>query len=109
MTTKHHEQPTEVHTYVDSDWAGCQKTRKSTSGTVVQILGCTVHHFSKTQNSIATSSGEAELYAIGSGTSETLGLSNFLQESKLARKTTLHVHTDSTAAKTLVLVREPVN
>ena len=93
--------PTELHCFVDSDWAGCRTTRKSTSGTVVQILGCTIHHFSKTQGSIATSSAEAELYAIGSGTAEVLGLLNFVQESKLAAKTTLHVHTDSSSAKSI--------
>ena len=91
----------EIHTFVDSDWAGCRTTRKSTSGAILQVLGCTIHHFSKTQGSIATSSAEAALYAIGSGTAEALGLVNFLQETKLGPKTTLHVHTDSSSAKTI--------
>ena len=91
----------ELHCYVDSDWAGCRTTRKSTSGAVLQVLGCTVHHYSKTQATIATSSAEAELYAIGSGTSEALGTINFLQETKLGTKTALNVHTDSSSAKAI--------
>ena len=54
--------------YVDSDWAGCRRTRKSTSGTVVQILNSTVSFGSRTQGTIALSPDEAELYAIGQGT-----------------------------------------
>ena len=59
--------------YVDSHWAGCRSTRKSTSGTVVQIW------------TIALSSGEAELYAIGQGTSEALYIRNLITEAKLAK------------------------
>ena len=81
-TTK--DSTTDTHVYVDSDWAGCNKTRKSTSGAVVQLLGTCVHHFSRTQATIATSSGEAELYAIGSGAAEGLGMLNLLVETGLA-------------------------
>ena len=58
--------------YVDSDWAGCSKTRKSTSGRTAQILGSDMIHTSRTQATVALSSGEAELYAIGQGTSDAL-------------------------------------
>ena len=55
----------ELHTYCDSDWAGCKTTRRSTTGTVTQLLGCTVHHCSRTQATVALSSTESETYAIG--------------------------------------------
>ena len=64
---------------VDSDWAGCQDTRKSTSGGVLRILGNPLHSYARTQSTLATSSGEAELYAIGSGASEALGVAQFLK------------------------------
>ena len=64
--------------YVDSDWAGCNKTRKSTSGSVAQVLNCDVIHTSRTQATVALSSGEAELYAIGQGTSEALFLKSLI-------------------------------
>ena len=45
----------------------CHKTRRSTSGSLVQVLDCSVIHTSRTQAAVALSSGEAELYAIGQG------------------------------------------
>ena len=47
--------------YVDSDWARCRRTRKSTSGTVVQILKSTVSFGSRTQGTIALTPDEAEI------------------------------------------------
>ena len=60
--------------YSDSDWAGCKKTRKPTSGGCVMVNGHTVKTWSKHQNVIATSSGEAELYAAAKCSSEVLGV-----------------------------------
>ena len=91
----------ELTMYVDSDWAGCKTTRKSTSGGVAVLLGCCIHHYSRTQSTIATSSGEAELYAIGTGTAEGLGILNFLTEACLVNKLTLTCLTDSTSAKAM--------
>ena len=88
--------------YVDSDWAGCRSTRKSTSGTVVQILNSSVSFGSRTQGTIALSSGEAELYAgIGQGTSEALYIRNLITEAKLVKSISINIHTDSTAGKSM--------
>ena len=97
----HRDVPVELKIYVDSDWAGCRTTRKSTSGCVIELLGCAVHAYSRTQGTIATSSGEAELYAIGSGVSEGLGVMSFLQESQLLSKVSMLIMTDSTSAKAI--------
>ena len=55
---------TAVEGYSDSDWAGCRRSGKSTSGGVLMIG----HHFlkgwSRTQNSVTLSSAEAELVAM---------------------------------------------
>eukprot|EP00439_Symbiodinium_sp_Y106_P016692 s1580_g2.t1 len=40
----------DVTCYVDSDWAGCHKTRCSTSGCLVQVLDCSVIHTSRTRD-----------------------------------------------------------
>ena len=93
--------PVELRVQVDSDWAGCRTTRKSTSGCVIELLGCPIQAFSRTQGTIATSSGEAELYAIGSGVSEGLGIVNLLEEGELLPKVTMSVMTDSTSAKAI--------
>ena len=80
-----------ITSYVNSDWAGCKATRKSTLGGVLHINGVCVHHFSLTQSTVALSYGEAELYAIGTGVSEALGLKNFLHElGIISTSTVLH-------------------
>ena len=47
--------------YTDTDWAGCLRTRKSTSGGCVMLGSHMVKSWSSTQPNIALSSGEAEL------------------------------------------------
>ena len=91
----------DVNVYVDSDWAGCSKTRKSTSGSTVNVLGCNMISTARTQGTLALSSGEAELYAIGQGVSEALFVRSMLLESKLAKKISVTAHTDSTAGKSM--------
>ena len=92
----------DINVYVDSDWAGCSKTRKSTSGSTVNVLGCNVVSTARTQGTLALSSGEAELYAIGQGVSEAPFVRSMLLESKLAKKVSVIAHTDSTAGKSMV-------
>ena len=91
----------DVTCFVDSDWAGGRTAWKSTSGAIITLLGTAIHHYSRTQGTIATISGEADLYALGSGTSETLGIANFLRESGLVRKVNLKVHADSASTKAI--------
>ena len=91
----------EIDVFVDSDWAGCRESRKSTSGYLVSISGTFISHASKTQTSVALSSGEAELYAIGSGITEALYLRNLLLEARITAKVSVRVHTDSSAGKSM--------
>ena len=64
----------------DSDHAGCARTRKSTSGGVVRWGNHIIKWWSKTQPTIALSSGEAELAAIVKSTSEGLGIIATMEE-----------------------------
>eukprot|EP00974_Lingulodinium_polyedra_P082078 7946493-Lingulodinium_polyedra.AAC.1 len=48
----------------DSDWAGCARTRKSTSGGVVMRGRHLIKHWSGTQSTAALSSAEAELISL---------------------------------------------
>ena len=59
--------------YSDSDWAGCKATRKSTSGGMLVVDGCCLRIWSSAQATVATSSGEAELYALVKAAAEGLG------------------------------------
>ena len=53
-----------VDTYSDTDWAGCPKTRKSTSGGCVMLGSRVIKHWSSTQPSVSLSSVEAEFYGV---------------------------------------------
>jgi len=69
------QQPCKVATtFVDSDWAGCKTTCRSTSGGAVMLGSHTVIAWSQTQGVVALSSGEAELYALTKGAANTLGV-----------------------------------
>ena len=91
----------DIDFFVDSDWAGCVATRRSTSGMALYFLGALITSQSRTQQTVATSSGEAELYAIGLGASESLFIRSLLLESQTAQKVNIKLHTDSTAGKSM--------
>ena len=65
--------PGKVGVFVDSNWAGCPKTRRSTTGVCVMHGEHSIRTFSKTQSNVALSSAEAELYAMVAAASEGIG------------------------------------
>ena len=60
--------------FMDADWAGCRRSRKSASGGVAMIRGHCIKAWSKTQAVPAKSSAESELYSVVKGAAEGLGL-----------------------------------
>ena len=89
--------PAEIISYSDSDWAGCQKSRRSTSGSLITIAST-----SRTQTSVSHSSAEAELHAMTQAAVESLAIKHFIQEFKsatLSRDIKIIVRTDSSAGK----------
>eukprot|EP00971_Amphidinium_carterae_P123985 2455616-Amphidinium_carterae.2 len=69
-----------INAFCDSDCAGCSTTRKSTTGTVLQLAGVTIATSSKPQQIIPQSSAEAELNAIGTTVKDVIYVRNFLHE-----------------------------
>ena len=53
-----------IDAYSDTDWSGCPKTRKSTSGGCVMLGKHLIKSWSSTQASVSLSSGEAEFYRL---------------------------------------------
>ena len=86
--------PINIDICTDANWASCETTRKSTTGFVTHFLGATVHYGSRTHATIALSSAESELYAIGTAAQESIYISNFVKEA-LDTKTNIRIHTDS--------------
>ena len=71
--------------FVDTDFAGCQSTRRSTSGGVALRGAHLIKHWSSTQKAVTLSSAEAEFYIQAWG--RDLGLDM-----------TVRMHADSAAA-----------
>ena len=69
----------------DSDWAGCATPRPSASRMALYFLVTLITSQSRTQATVALSSGEAELYAIVLGVSESLFIRSLLLESQLSK------------------------
>ena len=85
-----------IDAFVDTDFAGCLLTRRSTSGGCLRIGSHTIKGWSNTQKTVALSSGEAELMGILRGTSEALGLQSLATD--LGMSLPIRVHADSSAA-----------
>ena len=64
----------------DADHAGCVRTRKSTSGGVIQLGNGTLKTYCRGQAVISLSSGESEYYSLVSIMSESLGLQRLLKD-----------------------------
>ena len=82
--------------WVDTDFAGCQVTGKSTSGGVAMLGNHCLKTWSSTQEVVALSSGEAELYGIVKGTTYAIGIRSLLED--LGVQVQVVVHTDASAA-----------
>ena len=66
--------------YSDSDWAGDQDDRHSTSGYVSVLSGGAVNWLSKKQASVALSTAEAEYIALSAATQEVIWLRRLLED-----------------------------
>ena len=62
-----------VEAYADTDWAGCPRSRRSTSGGCLLLGNHALKCWSSKQASIALSSGEAEYYGVVKGVGVGLG------------------------------------
>ena len=93
----------ELEVYSDSNWAGCNVTRKSTTSFMVFLCGSLIFSACRTQASIALSSCEAELLAGTAAVGDAIQMSNISRflvgEDKLenSARVTLTLHTDSSA------------
>ena len=82
--------------YSDTDWAGCPKTRKSTSGGCLMLGGHLIKSWSSTQPSISLSSGEAEYYGVVKAAGIALGHQSLMADMGMTAR--VRVWTDSSAA-----------
>ena len=93
--------PTAIDLYVDTDFAGCQRTRRSTSGGVLMHGSHTLKTWSQNQSVIAMSSSEAEYHGCVKGA--TVGLGARSMGLDLGIEVDIRLHTDSSAARGISL------
>ena len=97
-----HGQEMTIEAITDSDWAGDVDNRKSCSGGVVMVNGCLLSHWSKVQQNVALSSGEAEMNGSVKAISECLGIQEMIREI-YGETAQINLRTDSSACKGMML------
>jgi hypothetical protein len=93
------EEAPEFLIFSHSDWAGCRRTRRSTSGGVVFVGEHCLKTWSSTQAPIALSSAEAEYYAMVEGTTRALGIRAMLAELGIFVQGPVQLYSDASAAR----------
>ena len=88
-----------VDVHSDTDWSGCVRTRKSTSGGCLMLGGHFIKSWSATQGAISLSSGEAEFYGVAKAAGIALGYQALLSD--LGVELPVRVWTDSSATMTI--------
>ena len=94
-----------LEAYVDSDWAGCKGSRRSTSGGVLAWGRHMLKSWATTQATVALSSAEAELYSLVKGAAQSLGLLAIARD--LGIRLEAMIHTDASAALGIIQRQRP--
>jgi hypothetical protein len=87
---------TAIDVYSDTDWSGCPRTRRSTSGGCIMIGQHCIRTWSSTQPSVTLSSGEAEYYGLVKAAGAGLGHQSLMSDLGIDLPVT--AWTDSSAA-----------
>ena len=86
----------EVTTLTDSDWAGCEETRKSSSAGVIMLDDHALKAYTRKQKIFARSGAEAELYASALGASESNEIVSLLRDLGYEMKPVLAIDAKAT-------------
>ena len=86
----------DLNVMVDTDFAGCRVTRRSTSGGAALRGGHCIRHWSSTHPTIALSSGEAEMGGLTKRATHGIGLRSIAAD--LGIQLTIAIKSDATAA-----------
>jgi hypothetical protein len=95
----------ELSGFCDSDWGGCEDSRRSTTGYVFLMGGAAVAWNSKRQSAVALSTCEAEYMAASQAAKEALWELNFLEELNVKVDLPISIFSDSSSA--LKLMKNP--
>lgn len=93
--------------FVDSDFAGCEDSRKSTTGWVFTLAGGPISWSSQRQKTVATSTMDAEYVACAEAAKEAVWIRNFINDLRIpgVHIDTVPLYIDNNSA--LKLTRNP--
>ena len=97
----------QLHAYADSDWATCTKTRRSLSGTIVQLAGGTIAYKTKLQPTVALSSTEAEFMAACDTGKMILFIRSILWDLGIPQEAATILYEDNDACTALANAQKP--
>jgi len=90
--------------FVDSNWASCASTARSTDCITCFLFGAFIQNSVKTQTPIALSSAEAELGGVHRGSIQAMYIQNLYAEA-FRQSVPVTIHTDSSAGKVIATRR----
>ena len=99
--------PTEMHSAVDSDWAGDTTHRKSVSGLILRLAGGTILYKTKYQDTIALSTTEAEFTAACDAGKSILYVRSILDEINLPQEAATTLFIDNNGALMMGNAQQP--
>lgn len=94
---------TNLTSYCDSDWLGCQTTRRSRTGYLLHLGGAPISWKTKKQSVVSRSSAEAEYRSMASTVSEVLWVRWLLQELNVPQTGPTPVFCDNQAARHIAI------
>ena len=97
-TYEYQEELTRITIYSDSDFAGCNRTRKSMPGGLVMYGKCLIKTWSSTQSMIALSSGESEYYGLVKAASQGIGMRHLFEDLGGVKAKVVQIMSDASAA-----------
>lgn len=81
--------------YSDSDWGNDVDDRKSTSGYIIKLYGCTISWLSKKQPTVSLSSTEAEYIDLCVTTCEIIAVKKLLQDLNIKLESPISIYEDN--------------
>jgi hypothetical protein len=95
----------EIMGWVDTDYAGCLDTCRSTTGWIITLGGAPISWASKRQKTVSLSTCEAKYMAASEAAKEAIWIQGLMKELSLANTPIIPLHIDNDAA--LKLTKNP--
>lgn len=101
--------PMEPHSYTDSNWASCLRTRRSTTGVAVQMSGGTIAYKTRLQPTVALSSTEAEFMAACEAGKMLLYIRSILWDLGVPQQAASIIYEDNDACTAMANAQKPTS